>query len=107
MVAALRRDRLTVPEIEEIAVPTLARILDDFGFASVETTEDQDFDGESIIRMTAKVQSRVPAKTVIDSLDAVRTELLRIGEERFVIFHTERPEDDELKQGELDADEEW
>jgi hypothetical protein len=107
MVAALRKDHLTVPEIEAVAVPLLARILGDFGFTGIETAQDRDFEGEPVIRMTAKVQARVPARTVIDSLDAVRTELLRIGEERLVIFGTRLPpaQTPGLPDGEEDADE--
>lgn len=75
-------------EAKALAEPILARRFDRFGYRQVHVAAERDFDGEPILRMTAEVGSRVPARAIIDTLDAVRKALMDSGDERFVFLST-------------------
>ena len=89
---------LTGTEAETLAVPILTSRFEKYGFEEVRVTEEQDFDGDPILRMIVHVRKRVPAEELVDAIDDVRTELLKAGEERFISLRTELPDEDEVEE---------
>jgi hypothetical protein len=90
---------MTDAEINKIVTGILRARLEQFGFAQSRVKSESDFEGSPIIRVTARYNNgRVPSDQLIDSLHAIRSELLRQGEERFVFLDSEYP-------GQEDADE--
>jgi hypothetical protein len=92
--------QMTEAEVERIAVPILRRYLTRFGFQDVAVKEEEDFDGSYVFRMTAHVQEKVPARTLMDALGAIHGTLRKNGEERFVYLSTERPGHEEPDEDE-------
>jgi hypothetical protein len=82
---------LSDQEVRDRALPILQRHFGIFGFEDASVAEEKDFDGASILRMIARVQSSVPAKDIIDALDAIHTDLRNQGEDRYVYLTTKRP----------------
>ena len=83
---------MTDNQINQIVTGILRDRLEQFGFARSEVKSDLDFEGSPIIRVTAQYENgRVPSDQLIDSLHAIRSELLRLGEERFVFLESEYP----------------
>ena len=83
--------QMTEAEVEKVALPILRRNLARFGFQDVTVKEEEDFDGSYVFRMTAHVQEKVPARTLMDALGSIHATLRKQGEERFVYLSTERP----------------
>lgn len=75
---------LSEGEVSEIAASIIGERLRPFGFEDVTVADEEDFDGIHILRMIAQVRDKVPADRLIDTIDAVRTALLKRGEDRFV-----------------------
>jgi hypothetical protein len=96
--ANLHAELMTAKAVHDIALPILEKTLAPFGFQHVTVNEEEDFDGDHIFRMTAHVQTKVPANKLIDTLEAIHRALRSKGEERFVYLSTERP-------GEVENDE--
>ena len=92
---------MTDAEARVLAEPILAERFKRFGFRDVVVRAERDFDGESILRMTADVDKNVPARAIIDTLDSVRQALLDHGEERFVFLSTKTPQQDIVDEDEL------
>ena len=94
---------MTDGEINEVVTLVLRSRLNQFGFAQANVRSDIDFDGSPIIRVTARYdkEESVPSKTLIDSVEDIRSRLLQRGEERFVFLDNEYPgeeEDDEEQE---------
>ena len=92
---------MTDQQIEETVSRILATRVQDAGFEGAEVRTDIDFDGESIIRVSARYQRR-PADpdALIDVVHALRAELLHKGENRFVyltsdIANEQQPTDED------------
>jgi hypothetical protein len=96
--ATVHDELLTPAEVAGIAEPILKESLAKFGFQRVAVKEEEDFDGKYVFRMTAYVQAKVPANTLIDALDAIHRALRKKGEERFVYLSTERPGEEEIEE---------
>jgi hypothetical protein len=96
--ANVHDELLTPAEVEDIAEPILKQSLARFGFQRLAVKDEEDFDGKYVFRMTAYVQAKVPANTLIDVLDAIHRALREKGEERFVYLSTERPGEDEIDE---------
>ena len=92
---------MTDGEINDVVTSVLRNRLDQFGFAGSRVLSDTDFDGVPIIRVIAhyEKQDPVPSDKLVDSLEHIRSELIRRGEERFVFLDNEYP-------GEAEQDEE-
>lgn len=88
--ASLHAEYLTEAEAYEVALPVLRKRLKPFGFESVLVKETEEFDGTNVFRMVARVQSKVPARLLINSQVEIRQSLEKKGEERFVNLSTER-----------------
>jgi len=82
---------LNANEVRDRAIPILRKYLGKFGFNDAKVEEEEDFDGAYVFRMTAHVESRVPARDLIDALEEIHTALRKEGEDRFVYLSTERP----------------
>jgi hypothetical protein len=93
---------MTDQQIEKTVSRILAERVPDAGFRGAEVRSDIDFDGESIIRVTARYDHR-PARedALIDVVHALRSELMKQGEERFV-FLTNEIESERQHQMDLD-----
>jgi hypothetical protein len=96
--ANVHAEYMTDLEVQKIALPILKQRLERFGFQGVAIKEEEDFDGSSIFRMTARVQDKVPARILIDTLGAIHAALRKIGEGRFVYLSTERRTEDETDE---------
>jgi hypothetical protein len=90
---------MTDAEINEIVSRILRARLEQFGFAQSRVNSESDFEGSPIIRVTARYENgRVPSNQLTDSLHAIRSELLRRGEERFVFLDSEYPGQEEADE---------
>jgi len=77
-------------EIAQVVNQVLKENLADKGFERADVASETDFDGGSIIRVTAHYQeAEVPLDDTIKSLHQIRDALLSKGEERFVILQSE------------------
>ena len=83
-----------------LAEPLLERGFAQYGFRQVHVAAERDFDGASILRMTAEVKEQVPARSIIDTLDAIRQALMESGDERFVFLSTSTNENDVVEEDE-------
>ena len=85
---------MTEDEINKIVSKLLRKRFADLDFERSSVESEQDFDGNSILRITAHVgKEGVPSDRLIDALHDIRSELLRKGEERFVILNSKYPQD--------------
>lgn len=81
---------MTDQEIQGAVSRILGMIAPEAGFVGAEVRSDIDFDGESIIRVTAKYERRPTARdALIDVVHALREDLIRRGENRFVFLTNE------------------
>lgn len=85
---------MTESEVKDIASPILGKQFASYGFEGVTVEEEEDFDGENILRVIANVRDQVPAKRLIDTLDTIRAALLSQGEGRFVFLSARSQEED-------------
>jgi hypothetical protein len=92
---------MTDAEINEIVSALLSKRFADIGFERSTVETEEDFDGSSIIRVKAHLNDgEVSADRIIDARHAIRSELIRRGDERFVFLNTVFPHD----QDEVDDD---
>jgi hypothetical protein len=96
--ANIHAEMLTADEVRTIAAPILADHFAAYGFSGVVVSEAEELDGSHVFRMTADVTRRVPAKILVDALDAIHRKLRRKGEDRFVFLSTHRPGEDEVDE---------
>lgn len=82
-------------DIRQISLPILNKQLNSFGFHDVDVREEEDFDGSYVVRMTAHVKSRVPARELIDVVNDIQDILRKKGDLRFVFLSTKLPGSDE------------
>jgi hypothetical protein len=79
---------MTDQEIQEVVSNVLRSRTPEAGFRGAEVRSDIDFDGESIIRVTARYERR-PAErreALIGAVHDLRDALIAKGEERFVFL---------------------
>ena len=85
---------MTDDEINEVVSRLLRKRFEDLEFERSTVESEQDFDGSSILRVTAHFNSgEVPADRMIDARHAIRSELIKRGEERFVFLDSVFPHD--------------
>lgn len=78
---------MTNDQIEQVASKIVAKHLQSFGFKGVDVKSEIDFDGSPIIRIRARyTDDKAPTSAITQSLHDIRNELLRLGDERFVIL---------------------
>jgi hypothetical protein len=95
---------MTDGEINEVVSELLRRRFADIGFERSTVESEQDFDGSSILRVTAHFSNgEVSADRMIDARHEIRSELIKRGEERFVFLDSAFPHDqDELVDEDLE-----
>jgi hypothetical protein len=90
---------MTEDEINRIVSKLLRERFKDFKFQRSTVQSEQDFDGSSILRVTAHFRKRdVPSDRLIDALHDIRAKLLDKGEERFVFLNSEFPEEQVVEE---------
>lgn len=85
---------LTEIAARKLVKPVLSRRFRKYGFKDVSVIEEEDFDGESILRMIVDVRKPVPADDLVDTIGDVRAALLERGDGRFVFLRTRLPEEE-------------
>ena len=87
---------MTDDEINAVVSELLRGRFGDAGFEYSTVKSEEDFDGASIVRVTAHFNNgKVPTGRLIDAMHDVRSELIPRGEERFVFLSSEYPGEDE------------
>jgi hypothetical protein len=90
---------MTDSEINNVVSKILREHLKDFGFIRSTVHSEQDFDGASILRITAHCKEwNVPSSRLTDALHEIRSNLLRKGEERFVLLGSQSPNEETLEE---------
>jgi hypothetical protein len=85
---------MTDAEIDEIVSALLRKRFADIGFERSSVQTEEDFDGSSVIRVTAQFNpSERVAERLIDARHEIRSELMRRGDERFVFLNSVFPHD--------------
>jgi len=95
---------MTDDEINGVVSRLLHKHFEDLGFEYSTVESEQDFDGSSILRVTAHFKNgHVPVDRLIDAGHDIRSELIRRGEERFVFLDSAFPHDqDEFADEDLE-----
>jgi hypothetical protein len=90
---------MTDDEINAVVSELLHQRFDDIGFERATVRSDRDFDGDSILRITAHFNNAdLPSGWLVEALHGIRDELIGRGEERFVILHSAVPENELLDE---------
>jgi hypothetical protein len=93
---------MTDDEINAVVSELLHKRFDDIGFERSTVKSDLDFDGDSILRITAHFNNKeLPSGWLVDTLHDIRSELRHRGDGRIVILHSAVP-DDELADEEVE-----
>lgn len=82
----------------KITESILARRFKAYGYKTAIVTEEEDFDGESILRMVVDVRRPVPTDELVDTINEIRTALLKSGDDRFVFLRARLPDEDRVDQ---------
>jgi hypothetical protein len=81
---------MTDEEIQGVATQILRERLGAFGFQDADAHSEIDFDGSPVIRVKARyADEHAPAAAITQSLNDIRSALIRGGEERFVLLEGE------------------
>jgi hypothetical protein len=84
---------MTDDEITKIVTKVLRREFKGLGLERVLVGSEEDFDGDSIIRVNAKLKSgTAPAERLAKALHDIRSELIARGEGRFVFLSSAQPD---------------
>ena len=90
-------------DINKIAGKVLKEHFKGLSFEHSTVKSEEDFDGSSIIRVTAHFKDgEIPTPRLTDALHAIRTELLGRGEERFLLIDSTSPEDEAVDEEEVE-----
>jgi hypothetical protein len=89
--ANLRARYLYPKEIDAIVTPLLTEAFKDYGYKDKSIKEDETFDGDPIIRVTAEVAQPVPAEQLAKTLNRIHNALREKDEERFVFLSAPGP----------------
>ena len=93
---------LDVAEVAIIANAILGEEFRTYGFRHLDVDEVEDFDGEFIFKMTAKVDAKVPASVLINAIAKINGALRAQGDVRFVNLSTQIGEIEEIISDEED-----
>lgn len=88
----LRAKYLYPKEIDAIVTPLLTEAFKPYGYKDKSIKEDETFDGDPIIRVTADVAEPVPAKELAQTLSRIHDALRARDEERFVFLSAPGPD---------------
>jgi hypothetical protein len=77
-------------EIKKVAAKILRKHLSAHGFEGVDVKSEDEFDGSPVIRIRARYKDeRMPTKAITQSLHDIRSKLIALGEDRFVLLEGE------------------
>ena len=77
-------------EIKKVAAKILRKRLSTHGFEGINVKSEVDFDGSSVIRIRARYKDeQMPTDAITQSLHDIRSELIALGEDRFVLLEGE------------------
>lgn len=91
---------MTDQELTEIVTKILRDRVPEAGFEGAEAVSDLDSDGDPVIRVTAHYQRR-PRRTpdpLIGAAHAIRSALLDVGEDRFILLKNDVLEERETEE---------
>lgn len=91
---------LTDEKIQQVVASVLRERFGDSGLLNSEITDDEDYDGIPIIRVQAHFDRPVAkVDDLVRAVDAIRAELVKMGEDRYVFLTHDYPQpDDELDE---------
>jgi hypothetical protein len=90
---------MTDDEINAVVSELLRSRFGGAGFEYSTVKSEEDFDGASILRVTAHFNNgELPTRRLIDANDDIRSELIRRGEERFVFLSSEFPHEEMIDE---------
>ena len=96
---------MTDDEINAVVSELLRDRFLDAGFEYSSVKSEEDFDGASILRVTAHFNNgRVPTGRLIDAMRNIRSELIPRGEERYVFLDGKYSDEDEDDEDEEDLE---
>jgi hypothetical protein len=92
---------MTDDEINRVVSELLRKRFANAGFDRSTVETEEDFDGSSILRVTAHFkEGDVPSEQLIDALDDIRSELIGRGEDRFVFLDRAFPHEEFVDEDE-------
>jgi hypothetical protein len=92
---------MTDDEINQIVSTLLRKRFADVGFERSTVASEEDFDGSSILRVTAHFkEGHVSSEQLIDALHEIRSELIDRGEDRFVFLDRTFPHEELVDEDE-------
>ncbi len=98
---------LTRIEVDAIAKAVLSEKLSQDGFIGSDVWFEDDFDGEEIIRVKAKLEKHIDdVEKIMSSVSEIRLRLLDRDDDRFVFLDQSYPGSEILDQGEEDEGDE-
>ena len=97
--ANLRAKYLYPEQIDEIVTPLLTEAFKSYGYKDKTIKEDEIFDGEPVIRVTADVERAVPARELANASNRIHDALREKDEERIDFLSAPGP-DRPLESGE-------
>lgn len=90
---------LTDDQITKIVTKVLHHEFKGLGLEHVVVNSGEDFDGDSIIRVNAKLKTgTAPAERLARALSDIRSELIDRGEDRFVFLSSAQPDDEFIEE---------
>jgi SOS response regulatory protein OraA/RecX len=90
---------MTEDEINKVVSKLLRERFKDFKFVRSTVQSQQDFDGSSVLRVTAHFKKRdVPSDRLTAAMHDIRAKLIDMGEERFVFLDSEYPEKEVVEE---------
>lgn len=90
---------MTNDEINKIVSDLLHSRFDKLGFHNSTVEAEEDFDGSSILRVTAHFKNgEVPSEPLTEALHAIRSKLIERGEDRFVFLDSAFPHDEAVDE---------
>lgn len=102
--ASLRARYLYPNEIDAIVTPLLTEAFTPYGYKDKSIQEEETFDGDPIIRVTADVAQPVPAEQLARTLSRIHDALRAKDEERFVFLSAPGPQAPYSSDDEEDLD---
>jgi hypothetical protein len=95
---------MTDEEINGVVSELLRKRFAEVGFDHSTVESEEAFEGSSILRVTAHFNKKdVPSRRLVETIHDIRSDLIRRGEERFVILSPAFPHDqDELVDEDLE-----
>lgn len=90
---------MTDEEIRKVVTKVLRRSFKGLGLERVTVISENDFDGDPIIRVNARLRTGLaPAQRLVNALHEIRSELIGKGEDRFVFLSSAQPDEENVEE---------